>query len=174
MYVTLLGNFQPIKLSRENHVFVNSNLPVNDLLCRLQSNPTQFRDLKNFTIDEFFELWRRQVVPTIERNAWSIGPRHVLSGRHVKLTLEQRLLNFVIYMKHDNVIYFDSFLWNLLRSTVCDDALFVASCLNEALQDETRWPMTIVRRGLANHIPQLDGCIGIVRGWHPHQLLQTL
>lgn len=32
-YVMLRSSFQPIKLSRENHISINPDLPVNDLLA---------------------------------------------------------------------------------------------------------------------------------------------
>lgn len=32
LYVTVLSNFQPIELSKENQVLVNPTFPVNDLL----------------------------------------------------------------------------------------------------------------------------------------------
>lgn len=84
---------------------------MNDLLDCLSHNPTQFRDMINFFIEEFMELYTF-VVLTIESNAWSTGHRHIILDCPSKLTLEQRLLNFVLYMKHDNVIYLDSILWN--------------------------------------------------------------
>lgn len=54
----------------------------------------------------------------------------------VELTPEQCLLNFILYMKHDNVIYLDSMFWNWSRLVVCDDVIFVALCVNEAIANE--------------------------------------
>lgn len=136
---------------------------MNDLLGQLAKNLSQFRDLTNFSVEEFFELCKR-VVPTIESNARSTGRRHVVSGHPSKLTTEQRLLNFVLYMKHNNVIYLDNMLWNWSRSVVCDNAIFVASCINKALADEVKWPFGAERRVLGAHIPQLKGCISCVHG----------
>lgn len=56
-------------------------------------------------------------------------------------------------MKHDNVIDLDSMLWNWSRSVVCDDAIFVALCVNEAIAHEIKWPTIEERRALAAHIP---------------------
>lgn len=69
-------------------------------------------------------------------------------------------------MKHDNVIYLDSMVWNWSRSVVCEDTIFVASCVNEVIANEIRWPSTQERRALADHILQLQGCIGFVDGTH--------
>lgn len=163
MYVTLLNQFQPIELSRENQISVNPDFPMNDLLSRLATNPMQFRDMTNFTVEEFMDLQAR-VIPVIEGNARSTGVRHIVSGRPSKLTPQQRLLNFLLYMKHDNIIYMDSMLWNWSRSAIYDDAIFVASCVNAALRDEIRWPSATERTALAQHIPQLSSYIGFVDG----------
>jgi hypothetical protein len=42
-------------------------------------------------------------------------------------------------MKHDNVTMHDGFMWNWFKSTLCDDALFIASCINDALTNEIQW-----------------------------------
>jgi hypothetical protein len=52
-------------------------------------------------------------------------------------------------MKHDNVTMHDAFMWNWSKSTLCDDALFIASCINNALTNEIRWLML-----------EEKGCIG--------------
>lgn len=49
---------------------------------------------------------------------------------------------------------------NRSQSVIYDDAIFVASCLNEAIGDEICWPIKQDRRALATHIPQLPSCIG--------------
>lgn len=141
-------------------MFVNPSIPIHDVLSRLVANPTKFRDLTNFTIDEYVELCN-VVVPTIQGNARSIGIKHVISGRPSKLSRELRLLNFIIYMKH-NTIYFDSMLWNWSRLALCDDAIFVASCVNEAIAKEIRWPSLEKQGVLGAHITQLRGCIGFM------------
>lgn len=35
---------------------------------------------------------------------------------------------------------------------MCDDAIFVALCVNEAIANEMRWPSAQERRALASHI----------------------
>lgn len=108
--------------------------------------------MTNFTVEEFVELYIF-VVPTIESNAQSTRSRHVVSRHPSKLTPEQRLLNFIMYMKHDYVIYMDSMLWNWSRLVVCDDTIFVASFVNKAIASELQWPTVEERRALASHIP---------------------
>jgi hypothetical protein len=43
-------------------------------------------------------------------------------------------------MKHDNVSMYDAFVWNWSKSAVCDDPIFITSCINDAIGDEIRWP----------------------------------
>lgn len=84
LYITMLTSFQPTKLSREDQISVNPSLPINDLLGHLFANPTQFKDLTNFTLEEFYELCT-QVVSTIEGHARSTRVQHKVSGHLVKL-----------------------------------------------------------------------------------------
>jgi hypothetical protein len=48
-------------------------------------------------------------------------------------------------MKHDNIIKYDTFMWNWSKFALCDDALFIASWINNALGNGIQWP--IVKRG---------------------------
>lgn len=38
-----------------------------------------------------------------------------------------------MYMKHDYMITCKSFCWYVLRSSLCDDALFITSCINNSI-----------------------------------------
>lgn len=87
LFLTTHNSFQSIELSRENQISVNPKLSMNDLLARLSHSPSQFRDMTNFTIEEFMELYT-YVVPTIENNARSTSRRHIVSGHPSKLTGE--------------------------------------------------------------------------------------
>ena len=42
-------------------------------------------------------------------------------------------------MKCDNVTTYDYYHWNWSANSVCDDAIFIASCICEAISDEIRW-----------------------------------
>lgn len=89
-----------------------------------------------------------------------IWARHVVCGRPFKLTVVERLFNFLLNMKHDNIIYMDSMLRNWSRSTICNDAIFVASCVHEAIRDKIcglhqrrgkiHWPSLEERQALAH------------------------
>jgi hypothetical protein len=52
-------------------------------------------------------------------------------------------------MKHNITIY-DAFMWNLAKSSLCDDVIFIASCLNHALVDEIHWPSSFERVALGS------------------------
>jgi hypothetical protein len=39
-------------------------------------------------------------------------------------------------MKHDNVSMYDAFVWNWLKNVVCDNAIFIASYINDAIGDK--------------------------------------
>jgi len=45
-------------------------------------------------------------------------------------------LEFILYMKHDNVYVYDFFLWNWSKGAICDDTIFIASYVNDAIGDE--------------------------------------
>jgi hypothetical protein len=47
----------------------------------------------------------------------------------MKLIPKQHLLKFIMYLKHDNVISYESFQWNVECSILCDDVIFIASCI---------------------------------------------
>lgn len=162
-FITCNESFQPIELSRENQRTVNHNLLVSDVIGSMAPIPQHFKDLTNFWPEEFNELCRL-VCPVISSNARITGVSHILSGRPPKLTPEERLLSFILYMKHDNTIYVDAQRWNWSRTSVSDDSIFVASCVNEALELEIRWPGVPERVELGRVIPQLPGCIGFVDG----------
>jgi hypothetical protein len=55
-------------------------------------------------------------------------------------------------MKHDNVTMYATFMWNWLKSTLCDDAIFIASCINHALEDEIQWPTLKEKVTLGGHM----------------------
>jgi hypothetical protein len=80
-----------------------------------------------------------------------------------KLTLEQCLFNFILYMKHDNVMY-DASMWNWSKSALFNDALFIASCINHAFSNEIKWPTHEEKVRLGTHLPKLPRCIGFIDG----------
>ncbi len=76
-----------------------------------------------------------------------------ISSHSCKLTLEHSHLNFIMYMKYDNVIMYDIFMWNWFKITLCDDVIFgIASSINEAIRDEIQW--SIAQEIIGNTINQ--------------------
>ncbi len=45
-------------------------------------------------------------------------------------------------MKHDNHSMYDAFIWNWSKSAVCDDVIFITYCINDAIGNEAKWPIT--------------------------------
>ena len=133
------------------------------MLGSMRSTPGLFKTLTNFFVEEFDELCHI-ICPTITAHAYSIGEIRVLTGSPSKLTPEQRLLSFLLYIKHDPNTSLPSFFWNQAKSLVIDDQIFIASSINWALRDKIRWPNVLERQALASMIPTFPSCIGIIDG----------
>ncbi len=71
---------------------------------------------------------------------------------------------YLIHEIYDNVIMFDVFMWNQNKSNVCDDVIFIASCINEALNNEIQWPIVEERAQLGSQIPEFQGYIKFIDG----------
>ena len=143
--------------------FVNPAEGVRDQLSSARATPAQFKNLTNFTLDEFEDLCL-DVCPTIAMHARTTGELRVAGGRPYKLTPEQRILSFLMFLKHDNTSMLDAFHWNWSKTALNDDAIFVASCINEALQHEIEWPDSYEREELGQQHPDFEGCIGFIDG----------
>jgi hypothetical protein len=74
-------------------------------------HPALFKNLINFNATKFEDLVSI-VVPTIIFHARSISETPIVSGKQSKLNLKQHLLNFVFFLKHNNVTKYDFFMWN--------------------------------------------------------------
>jgi hypothetical protein len=85
-----------------------------------------------------------------------IGEVLVVLGKLSKLTLEQHFLNFILYMKHDNVIMYVAFMWNCSKFALCHDTIFIASCVNYALEDEIQWSTLEERLSLGMHLQEIS------------------
>ena len=94
----------------------------------------------------------------------STSDLRILPGRPSKLTPEQQLLGFVLYLKHDSTTALLGFLWNWAKFSVIDDQVFIATSINWALRDEIQWPDELERQALASMIPTFPGCIGFIDG----------
>lgn len=62
-----------------------------------------------------------------------------MSDMPMKLVPKQRLINFIMYLKHHNVIVYDSSQWNVACSILCDDVIFIALCIIDTLAHEMAW-----------------------------------
>ena len=102
------------------------------------------------------------VCSTIFGNARSMDILRVTNGRPMKLAPEQCLFNFIMHLKHDNVVAYESFQWNVDRSNLCDDAIFIASCINVAFAHEIYWSNEMERRRFASINLYFSGCFGII------------
>jgi hypothetical protein len=142
---------------------VNPEVGVRDIFGNMASTPAIFRTLTNFTVSEFTELCML-VCPTLDIKARSTGEVNRGAGRKSKLTSQQRLLNTLLYLKHDNTVNYESFNWNWARSYVSDDVLFVCSVINIVMASEIQWPDSAKRAELAQRIPEFPGCIGLIDG----------
>ena len=117
---------------------VNPQEGVCDVLRSMMATLGLFKILTNFSIPEFVKLCNL-VCPTIVAHARSTGAICVLLGRPSKLSPEQRLLGFLLYIKHDPTSSFPSFLWNWSKTSFTSDQVFIANCVSWALRNEIRW-----------------------------------
>ncbi len=138
------------------------NIGVRDVLITMWATPSLFKSLTNFSFIEFEEL-AQLVVPTIIMRG-PLGEPHHIFGRPSKLTLELRLLNFILYMKHDNVTKYDAFLWNWSKSVINADGIFIASYINFSIANEIWWPTIEKLWVLVTQLPYFQGCIGFIDG----------
>lgn len=79
-----------------------------------------------------------------------------------KFTLEQRLLNFILYLEHDNVTMYDAFMWNCFKFLMCNDTIFISLCSNETIVNEIWWPTIEKKATLSIKIWDFLGCIKFI------------
>ncbi len=65
-------------------------------------------------------------------------------------------------MKHNNITIYDAFIWNWAKSSLCDDVIFIASCINHALVNEICWPSSFETVALGSQFCELSGCLGFI------------
>jgi hypothetical protein len=54
-------------------------------------------------------------------------------------------------MKHDNVIKYDVIIWNWFKFALCNNALFITSCISNAFGNEIKWPTIEEKVSLGTH-----------------------
>ena len=87
-----------------------------------------------------------------------------MDGRRPTLSADQRLLAFVLNLKHYNIATLEASHWNCAKISVSDDAFFISRCINHCLANEIRWPTAEERKKLRQRIPEFPGCIGFIDG----------
>jgi hypothetical protein len=100
--------FTTTKMEEEARNSVDPTIGVWNVLTTPWSTPALFKNLTNFNATKFEDL-ASIVVPTIIFHAWSIGKTPIVSGRRSKLNPKQHFLNFVFFLKHDNVTKYNYF-----------------------------------------------------------------
>jgi hypothetical protein len=155
--------FDPNKFVNEDQRYVGRSEGVRDQLTTLRRTPSLFKVLTNFTLEECEELCCK-VCHTIVTKARSTWLQKRMSGRPPKLSPDQRVLHFILYLNHDNIIQLEAYRWNYASSSLCDDCIFVASCINNALEEELSWPVSARRRILGQRLPDFKGSIGHIDG----------
>ena len=125
--------------------------------------PQNFKTLMSFIVVEFDELCGL-VVLVIASHVWSIGEVDKFLGCSMKLCLQQHFLNFLLYMKYDNITSYDAFKWNWSCSTLNDDVLFISSCIDHALANDMVLTDVAERACLSTLIAHFSRCNDIVDG----------
>lgn len=101
----------PNDLEEGGNSSIDTNVGLHDIFHDMCALPLCFKTHTNFTLTKFEELCFL-VVPIVLGNARSTDIACVVSGRPPKLSLEQCVLHFKLYMKHDNANSYDSFHWD--------------------------------------------------------------
>ncbi len=133
------------------------------MLTTLQSTLALFKNLINFIAIEFEDL-ASIAVPIVISHARSTSKTLIVFGKPSKFSLEQRLLNFVFFLQHDNVTKYDYLMWDWAKNLVCDDVIFISSCTNSTFVDEICWPTPHERITLWSYLQELTRCIKCIDG----------
>jgi len=86
----------------------------------------------------------------------------MVMGRPSRLGPKQWFLCLILFMKHNNIAIYDAFMWNWAKSSLCDDVIFIASCINHALVNEICWPSFFERVVLGSQLCELSECLGFI------------
>jgi len=122
-----------------------------------------FKILINFNLLEYDEL-STLMVPTIAHDMKSTNEVHFVIRWPIKLNPNQQLFQSIMYMKHDNIVIYDTFLGNWNNNVICNDAIYVVSYIKEVISDKIQWPTIKEWATLNMHIPKFQGCIELLNG----------
>jgi hypothetical protein len=109
--VNTLDTFNSNKLNLGVGQLINHKMGVWDVLSTMWITLGLLKTLTNFILSKFEELCVL-VVPTMEAHVRAIAEAHISPKWPTKLIPNQCLLQFILYMKHDNVVMYDVFMWN--------------------------------------------------------------
>jgi DDE superfamily endonuclease len=169
-WAALAASMATALVEEESKSAAAGDLSVNPLapkVARLQSLISAHGSIFKSTTGFFLSEWERlcqRVVPVLEISARSTGDLKQKPGRPTKLNAPERLLSFVLYCKHNTGVRYESSSWNYSRTSLSDDAVYIASVLNVALGDEIRWPNHEQRQQFSQRLAEFPGCIGHVDG----------
>ena len=122
-----------------------------------------FKSVTGFWPQEF-EVLCSTVCPTIVVRARSTRDPRVGAGRPPKLEPRERVLNAILYLRHNSNVRYESHNWNWSRTSLNDDVFFVLEIMSESLSNEISWPNANEGLQSRNTIPELPGCLGHIDG----------
>ncbi len=118
-YINTWEYFAPMELEEKGKQLVKPSINVKDIMVTMWTMVSLFKTFINFLLEEFEKLVQL-VVQIIINHASSIREWYHIFKQPSKLSLEQHLLNFILYIKHDNVTKYDVFLWLLELKKKCN------------------------------------------------------
>ena len=134
--------FNRDKLEEGDQTTVNHNVVVMDVLSWMRDVLALFKVLTNYEIYEFDELASLACYKIYDNCRSMVLKMYLVADpwatfaqlHHVFEAWRQHqcLVSF-IFMKHNHVISYDCFQWNVARSTLWDDVVFIALCVTYAL-----------------------------------------
>jgi hypothetical protein len=67
-------------------------------------------------------------------------------------------------MKPNNMVMYNTFLWNWSKSVICDNTILFMLCTSEVIGDKIRWLIAKEQATLGLHILKIQGCIELING----------
>jgi hypothetical protein len=88
---------------------INQDVGVWNVLSIMQATLGLLKTLTNFCLSKFNELCALMTL-TIQTHVHVTSKTHIVVGQLTKLTPNQQLFQFILYVKHVNVVMYDIFL----------------------------------------------------------------
>jgi hypothetical protein len=95
---------------------MDQNVGVHSVLSTIQKIVGLFKTLINFCLLQFDDL-ATLMIPRIIGYVKLTNEVRIVIKHPFKLTLEQKLLYFIMYMNHDDM--YDPLMWNQKKNVVC-------------------------------------------------------